>query len=70
MIVEEAKRSNNIVVAWTHGIDKKRVRDWRKDELKIREALESGQVRFRLEGAGRKSESIIVLNAENNPSNP
>ena len=49
---------------------KKRVRDWRKDELKIREALESGQVRFRLEGAGRKAELIIVPNAENNPSNP
>ena len=70
MIVEEAKRSNNSVVARTHSIDKKRVRDWRKDELKIREALESGQVRFRLEGAGHKSESIIVTNAGNNPSNP
>ena len=70
MIVEEAKRSNKSVVAQTHGIDKKRVPDWRKDELKILEALESGQVRFCLEGAGRKTESIIVPNAGNNPSNP
>ena len=61
MIVEEAKRSNNSIVARTHGIDKKRIRDWRKDELKIRESLESGQVRFRLEGAGRKAESFNVV---------
>ena len=74
MIVEEAKRSNNSVVARTHGIDKKRIRDWRKDELKIRDALESGQVRFRLEGAGRKAESFNVPNAAgkntSNPENP
>ena len=57
MIVEEAKSSNNSIVARTHGINKKCVRFWRRDELKIRAALESGQVRFRLEGGGRKAES-------------
>ena len=56
MIVEEAKRSNNSIVARTHGINKKCIRFWRRDELKIRAALESGQVRFRLEGGGRKPE--------------
>jgi hypothetical protein len=35
--------------------------------LKIREALESGQVTFRLEGAGRKAESFnVVPNAGKN----
>ena len=57
MIVEESKRSNNSRVARTHGINKKCIRFWRRDELKIRAALESGQVRFRLEGGGRKAES-------------
>ena len=57
MIVEEAKRSNNSTVARSHGIERTCIRDWRRDEFKIRAALESGQVRFRLEGGGRKSES-------------
>ena len=57
MIVEEAKSSNSSIVAQRHGIGRTCVRDWKRDEYKIRAALESGQVRFRLEGGGRKSES-------------
>ena len=58
MIIEEAKRiGNNSIIARTHGIERTCIRDWRRDELKIRAALESGQVRFRLEGGGRKPES-------------
>ena len=58
MIVEEAKRSNNSIVARTHGIKRTCISDWRRDELKIRAALASGQVtRFRLGGGGRKPES-------------
>ena len=53
MIIEEAKRSNNSLVSRTHGIDKKSIRHWRRDELKIRAALESGR-NFRLAGGGRK----------------
>ena len=53
MIIEEAKRSNNSMVARTHGIDEKCIRDWRRKELKIRAALESGRS-FRLAGGGRK----------------
>ena len=53
MIIEEAKRSNNSLVSRTHGIDKKSIRDWRRDELKSRAALESGR-NFRLAGGGRK----------------
>ena len=60
MIVEEAKRSNNSIVARIHGINKKCIRHWRRDELKIRAALESGHVRFRLEGGGRKAESKLL----------
>ena len=57
MIIEEAKRiGNNSIIARTHGIERTCIRDWRRDELKIRAALESGQVRFRLEGGGRKPE--------------
>ena len=65
MIVEEAKRSSNGTVSRIHGIDTKCIRDWRRDEYKIRAALETGQVRFRLEGGGRKAESFNVLNAGN-----
>ena len=53
MIVEEAKRRNISMVARTHGMDKKSIRHWRRDELKIRAALESGR-NFRLAGGGRK----------------
>jgi len=57
MIIEEAKRiGNNSIIARIHGIERTCIRDWRRDELKIRAALESGQVRFRLEGGGRKPE--------------
>ena len=67
MIVEEAKRSSNGAVSRIHNIDTKCIREWRRAELKIRAALESGQVRFRLEGGGRKAESFNVLNAGMNP---
>ena len=67
MIVEEAKRSSNGAVSRIHGIDTKCIRDWRRAEWKIRAALESGQVRFRLEGGGRKAEYFNVLNAGKNP---
>ena len=67
MIVEEAKRSSNGTVSRIHGIDTKCIRDWRRAEWKIRAALESGQVRFRLEGGGRKAEYFNVLDAGKNP---
>ena len=60
MIIEEAKTTNNRNVARNHGIDESSIRKWRKDELKIREALAQGKVRYRLEGAGRKPESINI----------
>ena len=53
MIVEEAKKSNNCMVARVHGLDEKVIRNWRKDELKYRAALESGR-NLRLAGGGRK----------------
>ena len=58
MIVEEAKTSNISVVAQRHGIGRACIQDWKRNEYKIRAALESGQVtRFRLGGGGRKAES-------------
>ena len=57
MIAEEAKTCSVSEVARKHGIVRSCVQDWKRDELKLRAALESGQVRFRLEGGGRKPES-------------
>ena len=60
MIVEEAKTSNISVVAQRHGIGRACIQDWKRNEYKIRAALASGQVRFRLEGGGRKAESKLL----------
>ena len=61
MIVEEAKRTNNRAAARMHNLHEKSIRNWRSEEYKLREALEQGKVRFRLEGAGRKSENLSTL---------
>ena len=55
-IVEEAKLcNNNRQTALKHGLHEKLVRQWRKDEMKLRNALSTG-VMFRLWGGGRKPE--------------
>ena len=55
-IVEEANLcDNNRRIASKHGLDEKSVRNWRKDEMKIRDALSTGKM-YRLEGGGRKPE--------------
>ena len=55
-IVEEAKLcNNNRRTALKHGLSEALVRLWRKNELKIRDALSTGKM-FRLGGAGRKPE--------------
>ena len=62
MIVEEAKKTNNRYTSRNHFIDESVIRKWRKDETKMREALDQGKVRFRMEGAGRgKMESSISV---------
>ena len=60
MIVEEAKTTNNRAAARVHGLNEASIRQWRAEEFKLREALEQGKVRFRLEGAGRKSENLSL----------
>ena len=60
MIVEEAKKTNNRAAARVHGLNEASIRQWRAEEFKLREALEQGKVRFRLEGAGRKSENLSL----------
>ena len=52
--------SSNLYAARSHGIDESLVRKWRKDEFKMRDALEQGKTRFRLDGGGRKAESINI----------
>ena len=52
--------SSNLYAARSHGIDESLVRKWRKDEIKMRDALEQGKTRFRLDGGGRKAESINI----------
>ena len=52
--------SSNLYAARSHGIDESLVRKWRKDELKMRDALDQGKTRFRLDGGGRKAESINI----------
>ena len=58
MIVEEAKKTNNRYTSRNHFIDESVIRKWRKDETKMRESLDQGKVRFRMEGAGRGSGKI------------
>ena len=58
MIVEEAKtNSSTSEIARKHGIARSCIREWKRDELKIRAALENGQIRYRLEGGGKKDRS-------------
>ena len=58
LVVEEAKKTNNRHIARDHGLDESVIRRWRKDEIKIREAIERQKglksPRLRLDGAGRK----------------
>jgi len=55
-IVEEAKlRNNNRQTALKHGLEETIVRNWRKNEMKLRNALSKGKM-FRLGGGGRKPE--------------
>ena len=55
-IVEEAKLcNNNRQIAMKHGLEESCVRNWRKNEMKLRNALSTGKM-FRLGGAGRKPE--------------
>ena len=50
MIIEEAKRiGNNSIVARTHGIESESlIRQWRKDEVKLRNAYEQGSQKLRI----------------------
>ena len=66
MIVEEAKKTNNRYTSRNHFIDESVIRKWRKDETKMRESLDQGKVRFRMEGAGRGSGS--KMSSESNIS--
>ena len=55
-IVEEAKLcNNNRQIARKHGLDEASVRNWLKNEMKLRNALSTGKM-FRLGGGGRKPE--------------
>ena len=55
-IVEEAKLcNNNRQIARKHGLEHTLVRNWRKNEMKLRNALSTGKM-FRLGGGGRKPE--------------
>ena len=45
MIVEEAKRTNNSAAARVHNLNESVIRQWRKDETKIRESLDQGKDR-------------------------
>ena len=61
MIVEEAKiNSSTSEIARKHGIARSCIREWKRDELKIRAALENGQIRYRLEGGGKKAKCKSV----------
>ena len=53
MIVEEAKKTNNRYTSRNHFIDESVIRKWRKDETKMRESLDQGKVRFRMDAVGR-----------------
>ena len=49
MIIEEAKRTgNNSIVARTHGMSESLIREWRKDEVKLRTAYEQGSQKLRI----------------------
>ena len=55
-IVEEANLcDNNRQIAMKHGLEESIVRNWRKNEMKLRNALSKGKM-FRLGGGGRKPE--------------
>lgn len=58
-LVEEAKLSTIRAVANMHGIDRTCIRRWIKQEDTLRQAMSSGRM-FRLEGAGRKPDSINI----------
>ena len=57
MIVEEAKKTNNRYTSRNHFIDESVIRKWRKDETKMRESLDQGKVRFRMDAVGRSTGS-------------
>ena len=60
-IIQKAKESNNRSVARSEDLNESLVRQWRKNEDKIRRALSNSEdsvlskSRFRLEGGGKKS---------------
>lgn len=62
MIVEEAKKTNNRYTSRNHFIDESVIRKWRKDETKMRESLDQGKVRFRMEAAGRGNSKMSESN--------
>ena len=50
MVAEEAKVTSNHKAAAQYGIAERNVRDWRKNEEKIRQALAQGGTKYRLAG--------------------
>ena len=50
MVAEEAKVTSNHKAAAQYGIAERNVRDWRKNEEKIRQALAQGGKGYRLKG--------------------
>ena len=65
MIVEEAKKTNNRYTSRNHFIDESVIRKWRKDETKMRESLDQGKVRFRMEAAGRGTTGSSKMSESN-----
>ena len=63
MVAEEAKVTSNHKAAAQYGIAERNVRDWRKNEEKIRQALAQGGTKYRLAGQlFVKPTEMVVIN--------
>ena len=65
MIIEESKLISRAELCQKHGIGESVIRKWRKDETKMRESLDQGKVRFRMEAAGRGTTGCSKMSESN-----